>query len=113
MDLALYEEAAEDFKESLDPAPNMPTAQFSLAECYYRLGRYSQAREELEKYLKLHNNAQGQMLLNKILIKQSQTQPEYTNSIQDFPGYNDELPAYYGNRKQQEFEKKNQRTRSK
>ena len=106
MDLALYEEASEDFKESLDTAPNMPTAQFSLGECYYRLGQYSEAQEELEKYLKLRNDAQGQMLLNKILIKQSQTQPEYTNSIQDFPGYNDELPAYYGNRKHQEFEKK-------
>lgn len=106
MDLALYDSAVWDFKESLHIAPNMPIAQSNLAICYYRLGQYPQAQEEFEKYIQLQNDALGQEYLTKIRIKMSQTQPEYTNSIQDFPGYNDELPAYYGNRKHQEFEKK-------
>ncbi len=105
MDLALYDSAVWDFKESLHIAPNMPIAQSNLAICYYRLGQYPQAQEEFEKYIQLQNDALGQEYLTKIRIKMSQTQPEYTNSIQDFPGYNDELPAYYGNRKHQEFEK--------
>lgn len=104
MDLALYGSALWDFRQSLNVAPDMPIAQSNLAICYYRLGQYSKAQEEFEKYIKLQNDALGQEYLAKIRIKMSQTNPEYTNSIQDFPGYNDELPAYYGNRKHLEFE---------
>lgn len=49
MDLGLWQEAIEDFKESLAVNPVSMLAEFSIGECYLKLGDYHKAKEQFEK----------------------------------------------------------------
>lgn len=51
MDLALWEEAIEDFYLSLQVYPESVLAEFSIGECYLRLKRYPEAKAQFEKAL--------------------------------------------------------------
>ncbi len=44
MDLALWTEAIKDFELSLSANPNSLLAEFSIGECYYKMGEFQKAR---------------------------------------------------------------------
>ncbi|HVK47484.1 MAG TPA: tetratricopeptide repeat protein [Pseudobacter sp.] len=48
MDLGLFEEAIEDFRLSLQENPNSFLAEFSIGECYFKLGDYPNAKAQFE-----------------------------------------------------------------
>lgn len=48
MDLGLWEEAIADFRRSLEIAPNSLLAEFSIGECYYKMGDYQNAKRQFE-----------------------------------------------------------------
>ena len=48
MDLGLWLEAIEDFKESLVVNPKSVLAEFSIGECYLKLDNYQNAKEQFE-----------------------------------------------------------------
>ncbi|HVY67807.1 MAG TPA: tetratricopeptide repeat protein [Patescibacteria group bacterium] len=66
MDMGKYQEAISDFEESLQVKPDNFTAQFSLAECYYRLKEYQKAQEEAERAITLKDEPLARDLLQKI-----------------------------------------------
>ena len=49
MDLGFWNEAIEDFRGSLEVNPKSLLAEFSIGECYLRLGNYHKAKEQFEK----------------------------------------------------------------
>lgn len=49
MDLGLFQDAIEDFKLSLQQNPNSLLAEFSLGECYFKLGDFENAKPKFEK----------------------------------------------------------------
>lgn len=49
MDLGLWEEAINDFQESLEVNPKSLLAEFSIGECYLKLDNYQKAKEQFEK----------------------------------------------------------------
>ncbi len=53
MDLGRWNEAMEDFRLSLQINPDSLLAEFSIGECYFRLGQYVRAKEQFEKCVKL------------------------------------------------------------
>lgn len=48
MDLGLWEEAIEDFKLSLEENPNSFLAEFSIGECYFKMGDHEKAKIQFE-----------------------------------------------------------------
>ena len=48
MDLGLWADAIEDFKLSLQQNPNTLIAEFSIGECYFKLGEYQNAKRQFE-----------------------------------------------------------------
>jgi tetratricopeptide (TPR) repeat protein len=48
MDLALWADAIEDFKISLQQNPNSLLAEFSIGECYFNMGDYQNAKRQFE-----------------------------------------------------------------
>lgn len=48
MDLGLWPEAIEDFKLSLQENPKSLLAEFSIGECYFKMGDYENARRQFE-----------------------------------------------------------------
>lgn len=46
MDLGLWAEAIEDFKLSLQQNPNSLLGEFSIGECYFKLGEYQNAKRQ-------------------------------------------------------------------
>lgn len=48
MDLALWADAIEDFQLSLQENPNSLLAEFSIGECYFRLGDFQNAKRQFE-----------------------------------------------------------------
>jgi len=72
MDIGRWEDAIEDFRSSLMVNPNTLLAEFSIGECYFRLGEYKKAKQQFEiaraispdfagtiEYLKKTNNLLG------------------------------------------------------
>ena len=53
MELGLWNEAINDFKQSLVTNPNSVLAEFSIGECYLRLGDCAKAKERFEKALSI------------------------------------------------------------
>lgn len=53
MDMARWRDAIEDFKLSLQVNPDSLLAEFSIGECYYRLGEFAKAKDQFEKCVKL------------------------------------------------------------
>jgi tetratricopeptide (TPR) repeat protein len=49
MDTGNWEEAIEDFKLSLAENPNSMLAEFSIGECYFKMGDYPNAKVQFEK----------------------------------------------------------------
>lgn len=49
MDLGLWHEAIEDFRFSLEQNPVSLLAEFSIGECYFKLGDFNQAKQQFEK----------------------------------------------------------------
>jgi len=49
MDIGLWADAIEDFQESLEVNPGSLLAEFSIGECYLKLGNYQKAKEQFEK----------------------------------------------------------------
>lgn len=49
MDLGLWNEAIADFKLSLEQNPVSLLAEFSIGECYFKLGDFNQAKQQFEK----------------------------------------------------------------
>lgn len=56
MDLGLWQEAIADFLLSLEVNPVSVLAEFSIGECYLRLGEYQLAKEQFEKALQIDPN---------------------------------------------------------
>ena len=48
MDLGLWAEAIEDFKLSLQQNPNSVLAEFSIGECYFKMGDFQNAKRQFE-----------------------------------------------------------------
>ncbi len=48
MDLAFWAEAIEDFKLSLQQNPNSLLAEFSIGECYFKMGDFQKAKQQFE-----------------------------------------------------------------
>ncbi len=48
MDLGLWLEAIQDFKLSLLQNPNSVLAEFSIGECYFKIGEYKKAKQQFE-----------------------------------------------------------------
>ncbi|MDJ1471538.1 tetratricopeptide repeat protein [Xanthocytophaga flava] len=48
MDLGLWEDAIDDFHLSLEENPNSLLAEFSMGECYYKMGEYEKAKLHFE-----------------------------------------------------------------
>jgi tetratricopeptide (TPR) repeat protein len=53
MDLGRWLDAIEDFRLSLHVNPGSLLAEFSIGECYYRLGEFAKAKQQFEKCLEL------------------------------------------------------------
>lgn len=53
MDLERWREAIVDFELSLQVHPDSLLAEFSIGECYYRLGEFAKAKEQFEKCVKI------------------------------------------------------------
>ncbi len=53
MDLERWRDAIEDFRLSLEVNPNSLLAEFSIGECFYRLGEFAKAKEQFEKCVKI------------------------------------------------------------
>ncbi len=58
MDLGRWRDAIEDFMLSLQINPDSLLAEFSIGECYYRLGEFAKAKYQFEKCVKLDPNHQ-------------------------------------------------------
>jgi tetratricopeptide (TPR) repeat protein len=56
MDLALWTEAIADFELSLQVNPISFLAEFSIGECYFRLGDYQKAKTQFEKAHQIDTN---------------------------------------------------------
>jgi len=48
VDIGRWEDAIEDFRSSLTVNPNTLLAEFSIGECYFRLGEYQKAKQQFE-----------------------------------------------------------------
>ena len=59
MDLALWIEAIEDFKLSLEQNPNSFLAEFSIGECYFKLGDLENAKQQFEIAHRIDPNHQA------------------------------------------------------
>jgi len=74
MDLGLWSDAIEDFKLSLKQNPNSLLAEFSIGECYFKMGDYENAKYQFEIAHNIDPNHQAprQFLkkVNDILGKQ-------------------------------------------
>jgi tetratricopeptide (TPR) repeat protein len=70
MDMARWRDAIEDFKLSLQVNPDSLLAEFSIGECYYRLGDFIHAKQQFEKCVKLdpHHQVSKDFLLKTIDI---------------------------------------------
>jgi tetratricopeptide (TPR) repeat protein len=53
MDLGRWRDAIEDFQLSLQVNPDSLAAEFSIGECYYRLGEFAKAKEQFGKCLQI------------------------------------------------------------
>jgi tetratricopeptide (TPR) repeat protein len=53
MDLGLWEEAIEDFTLSLSVKPDSVLAEFSIGECYMKMGQYMKAKKQFEKAIEI------------------------------------------------------------
>jgi tetratricopeptide (TPR) repeat protein len=53
MDLGRWSDAINDFQLSLQVNPGSLLAEFSIGECYYRLGDFAKAKEQFEKCVKI------------------------------------------------------------
>lgn len=53
MDQGRWRDAIEDFQLSLQVHPDSLLAEFSIGECYYRLGEFAKARDQFEKCTKI------------------------------------------------------------
>jgi len=59
MDLGLWLEAIEDFRQSLSIHPGSLLAEFSIGECYFKTGDYAQAKHQFERANTLDPNAEA------------------------------------------------------
>ncbi|MBL7997850.1 MAG: tetratricopeptide repeat protein [Candidatus Kapabacteria bacterium] len=67
MDLGLWTDAIEDFKLSLQHNPNSLLAEFSIGECYFKIGDYDNARRQFEIAHSIDPNHQApRQFLDKI-----------------------------------------------
>ena len=67
MDLGLWPDAIEDFKISLQQNPNSLLAEFSIGECYFKMGDYQNAKQQFEKAHSIDPNHQApKQFLDKI-----------------------------------------------
>lgn len=67
MDLGLWSDAIEDFKISLQQNPNSLLAEFSIGECYFKMGDYQNAKQQFEKAYSIDPDHQApKQFLNKI-----------------------------------------------
>jgi tetratricopeptide (TPR) repeat protein len=48
MDLGLWSDAIKDFKLSLEQNPNTILAEFSIGECYFKMGDFQNAKRQFE-----------------------------------------------------------------
>jgi tetratricopeptide (TPR) repeat protein len=72
MDLGRWRDAIEDFSLSLQVHADSLLAEFSIGECYYRLGEFSKARDQFEKCIKLdptHQVSKDFLIKAEALIK--------------------------------------------
>lgn len=73
MDLARWRDAIEDFRLSLQVNPDSLLAEFSIGECYLRLGEYEKAKIQFEKCVKLdpsHQPSKDFLLRSEELLAQ-------------------------------------------
>lgn len=67
MDLGLWSDAIEDFKLSVSQNPNDLLAEFSIGECYFKLGELQNAKQQFEIANKIDPNHQAsRQFLNKL-----------------------------------------------
>ncbi len=67
MDLALWTDAIEDFKLSLLQNPNSLLAEFSIGECYFKMGDYQSAKRQFEIAHRIDTNHQAsKQFLDKV-----------------------------------------------
>ena len=67
MDLGLWTDAIEDFKLSLEQNPKSLLAEFSIGECYFKMGDYENARRQFEVAHSIDPNHQApRQFLDKI-----------------------------------------------
>ena len=67
MDIGLWSDAIEDFKFSLQQNPNSLLAEFSIGECYFKMGDYLNAKQQFEKAHSIDPNHQApKQFLDKI-----------------------------------------------
>ncbi len=67
MDLGLWADAIEDFKLSLQQNPNSLLAEFSIGECYFKMGDYEKAKRQFEIAHSIDPNHQApRQFLDKI-----------------------------------------------
>ena len=59
MDLGLWSDAIEDFKLSVSQNPNDLLAEFSIRECYFKLGELQNAKQQFEIANKIDPNHQA------------------------------------------------------
>ncbi|MBT1711033.1 tetratricopeptide repeat protein [Fulvivirgaceae bacterium PWU5] len=67
MDLGLWSDAIEDFKLSLKQNPNSLLAEFSIGECYFKMGDYQNAKRQFELAHSIDPNHQApRQFLDKV-----------------------------------------------
>lgn len=67
MDLGLWADAIEDFKLSLQQKPNSLLAEFSIGECYFKMGDFQNAKRQFEIAQNIDPNHQApRQFLEKI-----------------------------------------------
>jgi tetratricopeptide (TPR) repeat protein len=74
MDLGMWRDAIEDFMLSLQVNPGSLLAEFSIGECYYRLGEFAKAKEQFEKCVAIdpaHQVSKDFLIRTEELMNQS------------------------------------------
>ncbi|MBO9634795.1 MAG: tetratricopeptide repeat protein, partial [Chitinophagaceae bacterium] len=71
MDLGLWEEAIEDFKLSLEENPNSFLAEFSIGECYFKMGDLEKAKGQFEIAKQINPEEKATDLFLEAINKQS------------------------------------------
>lgn len=73
MDISLWSEAIQDFELSLKVKPDSLLAEFSIGECYFKMGDFQKAKDQFEKANQIDPNHQApiQFLkkVNEVLSK--------------------------------------------